>query len=608
MSQLNLVYVHSGKSPVPKCMIDSVLISSRIAARSKIYCLVDDEYKEPLYQALKLSLGEKTAQIILVSVEHLPRRHSKTFEKESKSNREFRAGFWYATSNRFMLIADLMKTLNLENCLHVENDVVLYFDPQEKLTEFRNHGRFAVPFDRNRAIPGLVWYRDAEIASEFAEYLAERSEEPDFDVLRKFCDTNPERAKPLPTIPRVYAAARGLDQAAYCLGYEEFGGIFDAAALGQYLGGIDWKNNQQNTRFFENESSDLKAEELCITWGKNLHHRFPVTNFSNDCVRILSLHAHSKDCLGVSPFNTGAPKATDEIITGERLQSMASLTVSSENVTSFHGRANISTPILLEVPSAQFRINDKHLSTEKEPPIEAVEACQRATKIFVYTHLIEYFKKYIAPRLASPFILITHNSDHAVTLNDLDLLNHAFLEVWFAQNVEVNHTKLRALPIGLQNRQWGLHRLDALKAASENYIKTKNIYVNFDPLTHPSRRTIQSALQDIKGITISSPNLEYEKYLYELSMHKFCVCPRGNGIDTHRFWECQYVDTIPIILKNDWTPAYSGLPVLILNDWRDLTQIDLRKAYLTIAATYFDRFSLKLRSYEEEILAREKKR
>jgi hypothetical protein len=39
-------------------------------------------------------------------------------------------------------------------------------------------------------------------------------------------------------------------------GLEAFGGIFDAAATGQYWVGIDLLNDNQNTKFFKNENSD----------------------------------------------------------------------------------------------------------------------------------------------------------------------------------------------------------------------------------------------------------------------------------------------------------------------------------------------------------------
>lgn len=52
----------------------------------------------------------------------------------------------------------------------------------------------------------------------------------------------------------------------------------------------------------------------------------------------------------------------------------------------------------------------------------------------------------------------------------------------------------------------------------------------------------------------------------------FVACPRGNGIDTHRFWESVYLGAIPIILRKDRIPAYDIAPHLVLDSWLELNQ------------------------------------
>ena len=50
-----------------------------------------------------------------------------------------------------------------------------------------------------------------------------------------------------------------------------------------------------------------------------------------------------------------------------------------------------------------------------------------------------------------------------------------------------------------------------------------------------------------------SDSRPYDEYLNELSKYRFCLCLRGNGIDTHRFWESLYLGVIPVILNNKTT-------------------------------------------------------
>ena len=45
----------------------------------------------------------------------------------------------------------------------------------------------------------------------------------------------------------------------------------------------------------------------------------------------------------------------------------------------------------------------------------------------------------------------------------------------------------------------------------------------------------------------------YKEYLEELAQYRYCLCVRGNGLDTHRFWEALYLGVIPIVINNEHT-------------------------------------------------------
>jgi hypothetical protein len=131
---------------------------------------------------------------------------------------------------------------------------------------------------------------------------------------------------------------------------------------------------------------------------------------------------------------------------------------------------------------------------------------------------------------------------------------------------------------------------------SQAYTKTHLLYVNFSSSTHEGRKKIIDAVSQVPKVTLGEP-VDFESYLMQMAKHKFCLCPRGNGIDTHRFWEAQYLNTIPIVLSRDWTPAYSNLPILVVDSWEDLLQINLEKAYIQISNTSHNRTSLGLSYY-----------
>ena len=58
----------------------------------------------------------------------------------------FRNGFYVLTSERFFYIYQFMKKYNLTNCIHIENDVLLYYNVNE-IINLLNENYIYLPFD-----------------------------------------------------------------------------------------------------------------------------------------------------------------------------------------------------------------------------------------------------------------------------------------------------------------------------------------------------------------------------------------------------------------------------------------------------------------------------
>tara|TARA_B110000483_G_scaffold216395_1_gene267875 strand:+ start:11480 stop:11737 length:258 start_codon:yes stop_codon:yes gene_type:complete len=59
----------------------------------------------------------------------------------------------------------------------------------------------------------------------------------------------------------------------------------------------------------------------------------------------------------------------------------------------------------------------------------------------------------------------------------------------------------------------------------------------------------------------------------ELKSHYYAICPEGNGLDTHRLWECLYLNVIPICLRNHFIEYFKNtlnLNMIILDNWNEL--------------------------------------
>jgi len=594
MNQITIILVHAGPAQLPAHIPELLLNTEAIAKKSRIVFLAN-EINRIDFERIQHDLGDSGNRINFVAIEDIPESDvAQKFRMNSALDKSFRDGFWFNTSNRFLVLADYMAHKNIGNVIHIENDYVLYFDPTDKLEAFDSYADFAVPLDRVRAIPGIVWLKNSKVANRLASYISENPHQDDMATVGRFCvEESDILSKALPTIPYGYASAKSLDVQKYADGVDLFGGVFDAAAIGQFIGGIHWMNNPADTTLFINESSDLIMSDFSFSWAIKDGIRSPLLFYKDEIVSVLGMHAHSKNLEGVSPFNHGVLGNEAIAITGERLQSFCDITIGTPSITKFHGRNNIQSKCLIELPED----GEGNLGP---PSIELIEQVLRAKRIFVYTHLIPYFRYYFAPRIKTPFTLVTHNSDYPVTVMDYQLLNHPHLEKWFAQNCEFNHSKLRPLPIGLQNKQWGAEKIDQLVSIGKNIMKTNILYANFSAHTHPGRAAALSATRELQYATVEL-GVDYERYLKNLAKHKFCMCPRGNGIDTHRFWEAQYLDSIPVILWRDWTSAYSEFPVLILDNWGELKELDLEAIYINLTNKKYLRTNLDLQKVVDQM-------
>jgi hypothetical protein len=242
------------------------------------------------------------------------------------------------------------------------------------------------------------------------------------------------------------------------------------------------------------------------------------------------------------------------MITGEKLQQVADLYLGFEEDFNYN-------PVIRNQPEKWFRIDFIKEESFDNPRI-----------LFCYTHRLSDFVR-LLPFLKNRFVLITHNSDDNIVEGSpiyKTVLSSALLIRWFAQNVCIHHEKLEVLPIGVANAQWN----HGINSFFENNIvteKIKKVYFNFSLHTnYPKRKACYDAYIDRIPFL---QNIEPREYHSALSKYEFCICPEGNGVDTHRLWECFNVNTIPIVLKNEFIDVIrkkTNLPMVILDSWDEL--------------------------------------
>jgi len=229
-----------------------------------------------------------------------------------------------------------------------------------------------------------------------------------------------------------------------------------------------------------------------------------------------------------------------EIITGEKIQNIADIVVGNNS-------------------SLSFNPNNNYYS-KKMYSINRLNNLIEYNIIFVFTHDLEDFYSKFENKINDK-IIISHNSDHGI-----EYIKN--IKCHFGQNCLITNDKLFSIPIGIENSQWFDHNL-FFEVRQMKIPKTKNIYFYFNINTHFSRIECYNKLKEKLEWNIKRNK---QDYFIELSKHKYAICPRGNGLDTHRIWECLYLDVIPIIIKSDYINI-DNLPIIILDDWNDIDKI-----------------------------------
>ena len=204
------------------------------------------------------------------------------FDKKSKLNKQFRNGFWNNASKRLFLVYEYMKLENLTNVLHLENDVLLYDNLNYNFEE-----KIYITMDsNNRCIPGIIYIPKYNLLTNLIEnyHFAKN----DMINLANFYLTNKDIVKTFPIIDD------SIDKCIYNENFYEFNSIFDGAAIGQYLGGIDPRNKKGDTTGFINETCKIKYDKYTFKWFKKNKYYFPYIDINGKLIPINNLHIHCK--------------------------------------------------------------------------------------------------------------------------------------------------------------------------------------------------------------------------------------------------------------------------------------------------------------------------
>jgi hypothetical protein len=213
--------------------------------------------------------------------------------------------------------------------------------------------------------------------------------------------------------------------------------------------------------------------------------------------------------------------------------------------------------------------------------------------IYIHTTALDRFSVEMLPLIEVPFVLVSGDTDMIVPIDCQNaterLLASPKLINWYAQNcVKTDHPKLKQLPIGMDfhtlarsGHAWGPRQSIEQQESTVKNMKTWDIekksicYANFHFLMTTrfayDRRDAISRIPRKLVMYEPKPLPRLQSWINMIQC-KYVISPHGNGLDCHRTWEAIILGCIPIVKTSPLDSMYKGLPVLIVNDWSDITQ------------------------------------
>lgn len=206
-------------------------------------------------------------------------------------------------------------------------------------------------------------------------------------------------------------------------------------------------------------------------------------------------------------------------------------------------------------------------------------------RVFMQTSQIPYFLNVIS-QLNCKVSAVIHNTDSPFTDEIYESMRPYVLKIYAVNSVT---DKAIRLPLGFRDHQYTSHHVIRKLADDPEMPRVIKCLVNFLVSTNKAIRepvfelfrdkrfcTVQDYTHYDYGKSLDHSNTETMErrasFYRTLKQTRFAICPQGEGMDTHRVYECILFGVIPIVISSPLDSLYSRLPVLIVHNWNQVTE------------------------------------
>jgi hypothetical protein len=282
LSTLNysIVFVHLGDE-LPSYFVEATSQARLFNPEADIYAIVDSaalqNTPDPRFTLDNVSFV--TTNTLPVTAQH------EKFRKLSVHDVTFRKGYWRKATERFFYVDALMQQYNLTDVFHMEYDTMLYADLSTMMRAFHEYAEIGAVFNNDdHCIPCFLYFKSSSGLTKLTHFLSDNASYGWNDMIAIANYKKQYGAMAVDHLPLLMPSYL-VDNALvsiyrhttpkpenYINRFNVFQSIFDANALGQYLGGIDPRDGHSQPGYI-NEGNLFDPGKLSISWEVDEHNR-----------------------------------------------------------------------------------------------------------------------------------------------------------------------------------------------------------------------------------------------------------------------------------------------------------------------------------------------
>jgi hypothetical protein len=198
--------------------------------------------------------------------------------------------------------------------------------------------------------------------------------------------------------------------------------------------------------------------------------------------------------------------------------------------------------------------------------------------VYIRSNVLDRFFAEAFPQIQARILLVTATGDWGTPGSHRRHLDDPRILRWFGENCDLGipHPKYEAIPLAFADPHHPYGDQTVLMRVHRHMppIREKPLTAHGSfhlRMSHPERHRVWEIVRHSPGVVLEPRRIPAELLWVHHANHAFAISPRGSGRDCHRTWEALMLRTIPIVMTSPLDPVYAGFPVVIVEDWREIT-------------------------------------